>query len=163
MSAVDAVGGSGGVAAPDRFSELSSDEFLDIIFTELANQDPLQPNDSSALLEQLSSIRSIQSDIDLQERLSTLVTQNELSSAAGMIGKFISGLNETNHRVFGLVDSVSRTDQGTVLNLFSGERVSMEKVDEIVDPDILFGDDEDTNETDDTGSDQSGNGEEETP
>jgi len=49
---------SGGGNA-NRFNELSSDDFLQIIFAELTNQDPLEPQDTGALLEQLNSIRQI--------------------------------------------------------------------------------------------------------
>jgi len=45
---------SGAGAATDRFSQLGSDEFLKIIFTELRNQDQLEPNDTTTLIEQLS-------------------------------------------------------------------------------------------------------------
>ena len=38
---------------------LGSEEFLKIILTELTSQDPLSPNDTSALLDQISTIRSI--------------------------------------------------------------------------------------------------------
>ena len=54
------------------FNALSSEDFIKIIFTELANQDPFQPNDSSALLEQLNSIRSIESDTKLIDKLEDL-------------------------------------------------------------------------------------------
>ena len=37
-----------------RFNDMSSEEFMKIIFTELQQQDPFKPNDSSALLEQLN-------------------------------------------------------------------------------------------------------------
>ena len=66
MSAINALTGGSTASAPtSRFTELSSEEFIKIIFTELQNQDPFKPNDSSALLEQLNSIRSIESDIEL--------------------------------------------------------------------------------------------------
>ena len=101
-------------ATPNRLSELSSEQFLKIIFTELQQQDPLQPNDSSKLLEQLSSIRSIQSDIELSDQLKSIVTQNQLASAGTMIGNYVSGLSIDNQRVIGQVVSVSRTSEGPV-------------------------------------------------
>lgn len=116
----------------DRFSDLSSEEFLKIIFTELQKQDPLAPNDSSKLLEQLSSIRSIQSDIELSGQLKSIVTQNQLASAGGLIGKVISGLDENAVRVMGEVVSVSRTRDGPVLNLKTGERVAFDQVDRML-------------------------------
>ncbi|HPO93794.1 MAG TPA: flagellar hook capping FlgD N-terminal domain-containing protein, partial [Phycisphaerales bacterium] len=121
-------------ATPNRLSELSSEQFLKIIFTELQQQDPLQPNDSSKLLEQLSSIRSIQSDIELSDQLKSIVTQNQLASAGTMIGNYVSGLSIDNQRVIGQVVSVSRTSEGPVLNLHNGYRVKLDNIDEMTLP-----------------------------
>ena len=65
MSSITSAAGVGGgsVGASSGFGALDSEEFLNIMFTELQNQDPFEPNDSSALLEQLNSIRSIESDM----------------------------------------------------------------------------------------------------
>jgi len=141
MATVDAVGSSSAQAATtNRLGEISSDEFLNILFTELQQQDPFKPNDSSALLEQLSSIRSIESDQSITDKLGTLVGQNEFASAAGLIGTIVSGLDEQNARTLGYVSSVSKTDEGPVLNLRTGERVPLAQVDEIITEQELLGD-----------------------
>jgi flagellar basal-body rod modification protein FlgD len=135
MSVVDALpasAASSAASSSNAFSAMDSSEFVKIIFTELANQDPLAPSDSQALLEQISTIRSIQSSIDMSSRLESLVGQNEWTSAAGLIGKKISGVSEELLRVDGVVKSVSRTDEGAVLNLESGKRVPVSWVDEIL-------------------------------
>jgi hypothetical protein len=124
-------------STPNAFSELSSEEFIRIIFTELQNQDPLQPNDSAALLDQMSSLRSIQSDIELSNKIESLVTQNQLSSAGNLIGQFVSGLAFGNQRASGWVVSISRTADGPVLNLNNGFRVPFDNIDEIVDGDLF--------------------------
>jgi flagellar basal-body rod modification protein FlgD len=138
MSAVDALSASAATSSAsginNAFSAMDSSEFVKIIFTELANQDPLAPSDSQALLEQISTIRSIQSSIDMSARLESLVGQNEWTSAAGLIGKKVSGLSEDLLRVDGVVKSVSRTESGAVLNLESGTRVPVSWVDEILTP-----------------------------
>lgn len=135
--AIESVLGAGeGTRTPagDAFSSLSSEEFTKIILTELQNQDPLEPNDTGALLEQLSSIRSIQSDLELQNRLEAMVAQNELAGASGLIGKRVSGLTDSSKRVEDEVVSVSRTESGAVLNLKSGARMPMGNLDEILAP-----------------------------
>ena len=38
----------------DRFGELTSGDFLKIMLSEMSRQDPLKPNDSSALVEQMA-------------------------------------------------------------------------------------------------------------
>jgi flagellar basal-body rod modification protein FlgD len=113
-------------------SSLSTEEFTRIIFTELTNQDPLSPNDTNQLLQQISTIRSIQSDIDLSDNLKGLVNQNEFSSAASLIGKPVGGVSEDLLRVQGIVQMVSRTQDGTVLTLEDGSRVNIKNLDAIV-------------------------------
>lgn len=129
------------VARPNvgnRFSAMSSEDFVRIIFTELANQDPLAPNDSNALLQQLSSLRSIESDIQLIDQLKSLVTESQLAAGSNLIGKFVIGLTATNDRVAGNVRSVSREDDSVVLKLDNGFTVPFESLDTIhdTDPDL---------------------------
>lgn len=119
---------------PSQFSKMSSEDFIKIIFTELSNQDPFQPNDSTALLEQLDSIRSIESDLKLTDQLHSLVSENQLASASTMIGKFIGGLTEDNNRVAGLVVSVIRQGQSVNLELDNGWLVPISGVETIVQP-----------------------------
>ena len=130
-SAASVVGGAGG---SNRFNELSSEDFMKIIFTELQQQDPFEPNDSSALLEQLNSIRAIESDIELTENLQDIVFQNQLATAGNMIGKTVEGLTATNDRVVGNVFAVVREGNNVTLQLDSGWEIPAENVQVIIDP-----------------------------
>lgn len=121
-------------ASPDAFSQLTSGEFLQIIFTELANQDPFEPNDTQSMLNQLSSIRSIEADTQFSRQLGELVAQNQLAAASGLIGSLVSGISVDNRRVADLVISVTQTELGPVLNLFDGSRMFFSNIDEIVGP-----------------------------
>jgi flagellar basal-body rod modification protein FlgD len=134
-------------APHDRFSDLSSEDFIKIIFTELSNQDPFKPNDSSALLQQLSSIRSIESDLTLTDQLKSLVTQNQLSAAGGMIGKFIGGVTDDNKRVAGIVVSVARENDKVNLELDNGWVVPINNVERVIDPGQLPGNSGGSNST----------------
>lgn len=147
MSAIDSTLPPGSpTSTRNGFSELSSEEFIKIIFTELQHQDPTAPSDSASLLNQLSSLRSIQSDMDLSSKLQSLVTQNQLAAAGNLIGEFVSGLTFGNQRAAGWVVSISRTADGPILNLDNGYRLPFNNVDEIVDGDLLepIDDDDDT-------------------
>lgn len=118
----------------DAFNTLSSQEFLQIIFTELQNQDPLDPQDSQAMLDQLSALRAIESDTKMVSSLENLVSQNEFAAASQLIGSLVSGITLDNQRVADMVISVSQTSQGPVLNLFDGSRMFFDQVDEIAGP-----------------------------
>jgi flagellar basal-body rod modification protein FlgD len=132
MSAIDAVQMTPGAKTANAYSDLGSEEFMKIILTELSRQDPLKPNDTGALLEQLATLRSIQSDSDVQKGMKNLVGQNEFAAAAGLIGQGVSGISEDFQRVNGVVATVSRTDSGPVLTLGSGIRVPLGQVDTVV-------------------------------
>lgn len=134
-TAISSLAGSSTTAAAGTgFSDLSSEEFVQIILTELTKQDPLKPSDTSALLEQLSTIRSIESDLDLQQQLESVVTQNQLATAGSLLGKQISGFTADFRRVTGEVQSVTRGADGPILNLVGGSRVPFSNVDQFFNP-----------------------------
>lgn len=146
MSAIDSLGSlSNPSSSTDAFSALTSGQFLQIIFTELTNQDPLAPNDTQSMLNQLSTLRTIESDTQMVSSLQRLVSQSELASASQLIGSLVSGITLDNRRVSDLVISVSMTQDGPVLNMFDGSRMFFSNVDEIVGPldDLLPPDDTD--------------------
>ena len=133
MSAINALTGSAGANSVkgSRFNDLSSEEFIKIIFTELQNQDPFKPNDSSALLEQLNSIRSIESDIELSGKLESIVFQNQLSSAGNLIGKRVAGLTADSERVGGIVKSVARNGDNIAVVLDNGWTLPIDNIEYI--------------------------------
>ncbi len=140
MSAISGSTGSSANApagATDAFSAMSSVDFLKIIFAELTNQDPLAPNETKDTLEQISLIRSIESDLSLSDQLKTMVRQNEIASSSSLVGKFITGKTASSTEVAGFVDSVTITRDGIQLNLSSGYTVPLDGVQEIIDPDII--------------------------
>ncbi|MFK7789748.1 MAG: flagellar hook capping FlgD N-terminal domain-containing protein [Phycisphaeraceae bacterium] len=115
------------------FSDLSSGEFLQIILSELSNQDPLAPSDTAAILEQLSSIRNIETQTQLDDRLGSLVTQNSISTSANFIGKFVTGLDAFNNTAEGIVESLSVRDGEPYLNLAGGGELAGDRVTQVED------------------------------
>ena len=118
----------------NAYADLSSGEFLEIILSELTNQDPLSPNDTTAILEQLSSLRNIESQSSLEGKFETLVTQNAISSSANMIGKYVEGLNDANNSVSGVVSSLTIEEGQPVLRLSDGSSLSADRVTQVRDP-----------------------------
>lgn len=141
MSAIGSLGGSSAPASTGGLSTLTSEDFLEIILTELQTQDPLEPQTTQALIDQMGSLREIESNTKLSQDLGSLVSQNELSAATSAIGSLVSGITLDNRRVADLVVSVSKTADGAVLNLLDGSRMRFSNVDEIVGP--LPSDDDD--------------------
>ena len=95
---------------------------------------PAFPTESKDLLAQIGTIRSIESDLALKTSLESLVKQNELSSAGGLVGKYVNGLTTNGLRVEGLVMSVKSTREGAMLNLSSGYTLPFGRIEDIIDP-----------------------------
>lgn len=155
--AIDAIGSSttSTSVTGTGFSGLSSADFTKLIFEELTNQDPLAPNDTNALIQQIANIRSIQSDMDLSDRMGNLVDQQEFTAASNTIGKLVSGITDENTRVTEVVKSVVRTSEGTILALADGNLVAFDRVDLIRDAEPA------SDTTDDASDDTSGGTDEE--
>lgn len=123
---------SGQNQTPNRFAEMKTEDFIKIIFTELSNQDPLKPQDSSKILQQLDSIRSIESDVKLTRKLEQLVSHNQLASASNLIGKHVSGRTADFQPAEGQVVSARQTDDSVQLELANGKVVPFENIDSVV-------------------------------
>lgn len=138
---MSSIGSIGTTAAPsstgNAFASFGSEEFLNLIFTELTNQDPLAPNETKDLINQIGQIRSIESDIDLAEKLEAIVAQSQISSAGNLVGSYVVGRSESGLETEGLVLSVSVTEDGPVLNLHNNSRIAIGDVLEFVDPDAF--------------------------
>jgi flagellar basal-body rod modification protein FlgD len=63
--------GSGSTTATDN-STITSNDFLTLLVTELKNQDPTQPTDPNAYIQQLVGVNSLQQLIEINQGLGTL-------------------------------------------------------------------------------------------
>jgi flagellar basal-body rod modification protein FlgD len=112
--AVNGVGGTTEVTVVDKdktgFNALTSEDFLKLLVTQLQNQDPTEPIGNEELLNQLSMMRSLQSNLELGEAVKSVSSNQNLSMAAGFIGKTIVGTLEDGTPVGGLVKSAFLAD-----------------------------------------------------
>ena len=127
---------AGTASSASRFGQLTSDQFTRIMMSELKSQDPLKPSDSNTLLQQLSSIRSIESNLTLDAKLESILKQNQLASAGNLLGAQVGGLDERNNRVTGVVVGVTTSVDGVKLTLDRGWQLPFKNVDSIVLPTI---------------------------
>jgi flagellar basal-body rod modification protein FlgD len=93
--AIDAIAGSSGSAAAavtKAGQELGKDVFLKLLVTQLQNQDPLNPADSTEFTSQLAQFSSLEQLSNVNENLDTLkLYQASINNAqaVGFIGKEI--------------------------------------------------------------------------
>ena len=109
------------VSSSDQgFNALTSNDFLQLLITELQNQDPTQPMDNSQLLDQLSQMRNLQASVDLDSTLTSLTVSQQLNSGASFLGKTVTGNDANNNSVTGVVSSVLVQNNSATLVLDNG-------------------------------------------
>ncbi len=133
-----AISGAGTTATGRKagLKGLEVEDFINMMVTQLQNQDPLEPAKNDQLLAQMSQIGQLQSAQDMQSAMRTLVednntmlqqlaAQNSVSSAGSMIGKVVEGVvteGDKEVKLNGTVTAVTVDKDGLVkLELDSGK------------------------------------------
>lgn len=103
------------------FNGMNSEMFMKLLITQLQNQDPLEPMDNDQLLNQISMMRSLQSNIELGDAMKSITTNQQLSTAAGFIGKKVVGTGADNAQVTGVADRAFIKDGAAYIAVGSKE------------------------------------------
>jgi len=91
----------------NQFGDLEVQDFLDLMITELSNQDPLNPMDNQDLVVQINQIRESGATDKLTETLEAVLTGSNLTAASSMIGKQVKALSDSTLDVEGTVERVT--------------------------------------------------------
>lgn len=114
-----------GTEASKAFSSVDTDQFLQLMIAELQNQDPLDPTDSSEFLQQITQIREIAASDKLTTTLDRVLDGQNLSMAAGLIGRDVEAVGLDGQTIRGAVDRVameSTQDGGRELRVYVGDK-----------------------------------------
>lgn len=111
-----------------RVSELGSSDFLNLLIQQLRNQNPLEPVGGTDFLAQTAQFSSVDSLNKLNTNLSQMLTLQQVTQAAGLIGKRVTyqPTNATDPQT-AIVSAVNVVD-GTVRLLAEGVVVDLGQV-----------------------------------
>ena len=101
----------------DKYEELDVSDFIQLLVTELTNQDPTAPVDNATILNEVSQIKSISATQNLTDTLDNVNTTTNVASAANLVGRTVTGLNSASVSVTGAVDSVTIEDGKVTLQV----------------------------------------------
>jgi len=107
-------------ASNNNLGQMSSGDFLNLMIQQLQQQDPLNPTDSNQLLTQMSQISTLQSNTTMVSSLSGLTLQQSIGAGANLIGKSITGLDDSGNPQTGIVKSVKVVNKQVRLVLGDG-------------------------------------------
>ena len=112
MPSINSIAGSSTPSAASKnevhdLKDLDVNQFLQLMISELTNQDPLDPMDNTQLVQQIGELRSIAASDQLTSTLQAVQTQQSLTTASSLIGKRVTAISTDNENVTGKITSVS--------------------------------------------------------
>jgi len=141
VGATASVGTTTYAGKPRGLDDMSGMDLLKLLITQLSNQDPMEPMKNQELLEQLSAIRSLESNITVSEKFRDLLAanqkvaaQSQLSSATLLMGQRVTGLSTDNKLVEGYVERVVVASSGVRVKV-GGYEIPMENIRQVIWPD----------------------------
>ena len=127
MSTVGGVGQTNGASnqtdptATSASNPLANEEtFLKLLVSQLQNQDPLNPTDSTEYMSQIAQFSSVEQGINTNAKLDQLLVNSSISQASTMVGHTILSADGS---AAGIIASVEIADTGTTAILTDGTRV----------------------------------------
>lgn len=121
-------------------NEMNQDMFLQLMITQLQNQDPLEPMDNTEFLSQQAMFTQVNTLQEMNQNLATygdailslnasMLNSNTLNQAMNLVGKEVTAINPDNkdETISGIVDSVKITDNGLTFTI-NGQEISSEYI-----------------------------------
>jgi flagellar basal-body rod modification protein FlgD len=110
---------TGSSSSTNALTNITPNDFLQMLITQLQNQDPLNPTSSDQILQQISEIDNIEATTNLSSSLNSVATDQGFQAASGLIGRQVQGVDSSGNPVSGTVDSASFANGAASLNVGS--------------------------------------------
>lgn len=98
--------GTSSSGVPRSINDLDLSVFLNLMITELQNQDPLNPLENKDMLAQISQLREVGATDQLTQTLNSVLLGQNIASATNLIGADISALSIDGQNIEGNVRRV---------------------------------------------------------
>jgi len=139
MSAVSSTSGASSsqsqqasqASSTDPFNSLNTNTFIQLLVTEMENQDPMNPMSNSDILQEIGEIRSVDATTQLTTTLNSVLAGQSVATASSLIGRNINGMDAQGNTVSGTVSSVSLAN-GTATLSVGSQSVPLSNVTQIL-------------------------------
>lgn len=125
------VTGKYGYLNPSNAQQSNSSEnlFIDLLVTQLKNQNPLEPMENGEFIQQMSSLASVQETQSLNSNIQSLIQlqevvagQNAFTQSANLVGKYVQYIDPaTGEEAEGKVKSIQLQEGGIFLSIGNSE------------------------------------------
>jgi flagellar basal-body rod modification protein FlgD len=126
-------GTSGSSSSSDSTSVggLTSDSFLQLLVSQLTNQDPMNPTDSTTYITEESEFSMVQSMNQVSSQMASLYGSQEMQQATDLIGKNISYTDSNGNSASGVVSAASPGTAGAAVVRVGDTQVSLSSISEV--------------------------------
>jgi len=105
-------------------SSLGEADFLMLLITELANQDPLDPMDDREFIAQMAQLNTLNETAELNQNMRTM----QMLQAASLVGRTVEAVGPNGEQVEGTVTEVWFVDSEAYLSIDGEVAVSLKYV-----------------------------------
>ena len=105
------------VQQPSALGALDGNAFLKLMIAQLKYQNPFQPMDPTAMMQQTSSLTSVQTLQGLSALQKEILGMQEAATATGFIGKQVTATDASGATTTGVVSGVTYTATGPLLKV----------------------------------------------
>jgi len=95
----------GATSATGR-AQVTREDFLKMLITELRSQDPFEPVKNSEFLNQVATLNQLESYATMTDGMRSLQTSGDLANASALLGKAVIGTTDTGIEGGGVVTRV---------------------------------------------------------
>ncbi len=94
-------------------SAMQMEDFLQLLTSQISNQDPLEPMKDTEFISQMANIASLEQMQQFTKGFETFADSQKDMVAQAYLGKMVN-ISEEGQDVTGLVDSVEKNEDGTI-------------------------------------------------
>ena len=107
--------------------QLTQQDFLQLLSTQMQNQDPMQPMDDSQFMAQMAQFSTLQATTTMGTDMTALRTHSDLATASSLVGRNVTITNETVGVVNGTVTGVDASS-GSAQVVIGGKSYSLSDI-----------------------------------
>jgi len=117
----------------DAAASLGEDAFMQLLLAQLKNQDPLKPMEDQDFIAQLAQFQSLNQLTEMSKTLDELIKAQSLSQGSALLGKTVSGMDDSGQVTSGVVSGL-RLVGGEVMLDLGGPTMPLNSVHSVTQP-----------------------------
>ena len=110
---------------------LGKDDFLNLLMTQLKNQDPSSPMDNTQFISQMATFSSLEQMVNIGKQLDKIIennNKNSLVSGSELIGKQVTWKDEDDKEVSATVKSVLMSNGQIQFEVSDGTKLTSDQL-----------------------------------